>query len=161
MSYQDFLPASWVRNRKGEEHPLVSLRKEVDSLFDNFGSTLFGSEHEVVVRSNVSETDEEFRVTAELPGMTEADVDVSVIGDRIVIKGEKKSEKEERSDEKGREFHRIERSAGAFQRMMTLPFTIDAEKVKAVVKDGVLTVTIPKPEEAVTNTKKIKVEHAK
>ena len=161
MSYQDYLPASWIRNRKNHEHPLVALRKEVDSLFDDFGNGFFGSGTEVNVRSNVSETDKEFTVTAELPGLTEADVDVSVTGDRIVIKGEKKSEKEERSDEKGREYHRIERSSGSFQRIMTLPFTIDADKVEAVVKDGILTVTIPKPPEAVKNTKKVKVAHAK
>lgn len=160
MSYQDYLPASWIRNRKNNEHPLVALRKEVDSLFDDFGNGFFGSGNEVSVRSNVSETDKEFTVTAELPGLTEADVDVSVTGDRIVIKGEKKSEKDERSDEKGREFHRIERSSGSFQRIMTLPFTIDADKVEAVVKDGVLTVTIPKPPEAVENSKKVKVTHA-
>ncbi len=82
MSYQDYLPASWIRNRKNDEHPLVALRKEVDSLFDDFGSGFFGGNNEVNVRSNVSETDKEFCVTAELPGMTEADVDVSVTGDR-------------------------------------------------------------------------------
>ncbi len=161
MSYQDYLPASWIRNRKNDEHPLVALRKEVDSLFDDFGSGFFGGNNEVNVRSNVSETDKEFCVTAELPGMTEADVDVSVTGDRIVIRGEKKSEKEERSDEEGREYHRIERTSGSFQRTMTLPFTIDADKVEAQVKDGVLTVTIPKPPEAVEKTRKVKVAHAK
>ena len=100
-------------------------------------------------------------MTAELPGLTEADVDVSVTGDRIVIKGEKRSEKEERSDEEGREFHCVERTSGSFQRMMTLPFTINPDKVEAVVKDGVLTVTIRKPPEAVENTQKIKVAQAK
>ncbi len=160
MSYQDYLPSRWLRNRTDEDHPLVSLRKEVDSLFDDFGSNFLGA-RDVSVRSNISETDTEFRVTAELPGMTEEDVDVSISGDRVVIKGEKKSEKEERSGEEGREFHRIERSSGAFQRVMTLPFAIDADKVEAVVKDGVLTVTIPKPPEAVENVKKIKVSSAK
>ncbi|MCO4847183.1 MAG: Hsp20/alpha crystallin family protein [Yoonia sp.] len=161
MSYQDYLPANWIRNRKSDEHPLVSLRKEVDSLFDDFGEGFFRRGNEVNVHSNVSETDKEFSVTAELPGLTDADVDVSVTGDRIVIKGEKKSEKEERSDEEGREFHRLERTSGSFQRMMTLPFVIDADTVDAVVKDGVLTVTIPKPPDAVESTKKISVAHAK
>lgn len=161
MSYQDFLPASWIRNKKDDAHPLLALRKEMDNLFDDFGNGFFDTAHEVSVRSNVSETDKEFSVTAELPGLTEADVDVSVTGDRIVIKGEKKSEKDERSEEKGREYHRIERTSGSFHRVMTLPFEIDADKVEAVVKDGVLTVTIPKPPEAVENTKKVKVAHAK
>lgn len=161
MSYQDYLPSTWIRNKTRHEHPLVTLRKEVDDLFDDFGGGFFSGRDKVNVRSNVSETDKEFTVTAELPGLTEADVDVSVTGDRIVIKGEKRSEKEERSDEEGREFHRVERTSGSFQRMMTLPFTINPDKVEAVVKDGVLTVTIRKPPEAVENTKKIKVAQAK
>ncbi|WP_157044747.1 Hsp20/alpha crystallin family protein [Roseobacter sp. GAI101] len=161
MSYLDYLPTSWSKSRKADENPLITLRNEVDSLFDDFGTGFFGSRNEVSVRSNVSETDKEFSVTAELPGLTDADVDVSVTGDRITIKGEKKSEKDERGQEEGREFHRIERTSGSFQRIMTMPFKIDADKVEAVVKDGVLTVTIPKPPEAVENVKKIKVAHAK
>lgn len=160
MSYQDFLPSSWIRGRTGTDNPIAALRKEVDSLFDNFGSDIFSSANEVRIRSNVSETDKEFCVTAELPGLTEDDVDISVTGDRIIIKGEKRSEKEDRKDEKGRQFHRIERTSGAFERMMVLPFNIDPDTVHAVVKDGVLTVTIPKPPEAVEQTKKIKVAHA-
>lgn len=158
MSYRDFLPASWVRNREDHENPLVALRKEVDDLFDDFGDGFFKFGNEFNIRSNVSETDKDFCVTAELPGLTDEDVDVSVTGDRLIIKGEKKSEKEERSDEEGREFHRVERSSGSFQRMMTLPFTIDPDKVEAVVKNGVLTITIPKPPEAIAKTKRIKVK---
>lgn len=161
MSYEDFLPTSWTKKRTHSEHPLIALRKEVDTLFDDFGEGFFGRGSDVSIRSNVSETDKEFTVTAELPGLTEADVDVSVTGDRIVIKGEKKSEKDERHDEEGREFHRVERTSGSFQRMMTLPFAIDPDQVDAVVKDGVLTVTIPKPPEAIEKTRKIKVAHAK
>ncbi len=159
MSYQDFLPASWVKDRKNEAHPLAILRREVDDLFDDFGNGFFNRTHAVAIHSNVSETDHEYCITAELPGMTEADVDVSITGDRIVIKGEKKSETEERGDEKGREFHRIERSSGSFQRSLTLPFKIDPDKVVAKVKSGVLTVTVPKPSEAIADTKKIKISH--
>ncbi|WP_227271944.1 Hsp20/alpha crystallin family protein [Roseobacter weihaiensis] len=161
MSYQDYLPTNWMKDRREEDHPLVSLRKQVDSLFDDFGNGFFSGGDDIGVRSNFSETDKEFCITAELPGMTEADVDVSVSGDRIVIKGEKKSEKDEKGGEKGREFHRVERRSGAFQRMMTLPFSIDPETVEAVVKDGVLTVTITKPPEAVAKTTKIKIAQAK
>ena len=160
MSYQDYLPSSWTRKRNGDEHPLVSLRKEVDTLFDDFGNGFLGAGSAMSVRSNVSETEKDFCITAELPGMTEEDVDVSVSGDRIVIKGEKKSESEEKSDEKGREFHRIERRSGSFQRTTTLPFTIDPDAVDAKVKDGVLTVTVGKPPEAVSKTTKIKVAKA-
>ncbi len=161
MSYQDFLPANWIRNQNLAEHPMIALRKEVDSLFDDFGNGFSSGANKVVVRSNISETDKEFSITAELPGLTEEDVEVSVTDDRIVIKGEKKSEKEEHGDEKGRAYHRIERTSGSFERMMTLPFTIDPDKVEAVVKDGVLKVTIAKPPEAATKTKKINVGYEK
>lgn len=160
MSYQDYLPSNWIRKRRDEEHPLISLRKEVDSLFDDFGNGFFGGVGDISVRSNLSETDKDFCITAELPGMTQEDVDVSVSGDRIVIKGEKKSETEEKGGEKGREFHRVERRSGAFQRMMTLPFNIDPDAVEAIVKNGVLTVTIAKPPEAVSKTTKIKIAQA-
>lgn len=159
MSYQDYLPTNWIRGRKGQDHPLATLRREVDSLFDDFGNGFFSREGEVSIRSNVSETDEDFRITAELPGLTDEDVDVSVTGDRIVIKGEKKSEKEEKSSKKGREFHRIERTSGSFHRSMTLPFNINPDTVDAKVHNGVLTVTIPKPPEAMEETKKIAVKN--
>ena len=160
MSYQDYLPARLIRNCNEHQHPFVSLRKEVDSLFDSFGSGFFGGHDEVVVRANVSKTDTEFCISAELRGMTEADVDIFVIRSRISIKSEEKLEKKERSDEKGREFHQIEKTSGAIQRIMTLPFNIDADTVKATAQGGTLTVAIPKPAEAVANTEKIKVEHA-
>lgn len=159
MLYDELLPTAWRKGRQTED-PFTSLRKQVDHLFDDFGNGFFKTDKQVAVRSNVSETDKEIRVTAELPGLTDADVNVSVTGDRIVIEGEKKSEKEEKSEDEGREYHMIERSSGAFRRMMTLPFQIDPDTVNAVVKDGVLTVTVPKPPEAVEDTRKIKVTHS-
>lgn len=160
MSLQDYLPSVMLRGKNTDADLFSSFRKQIEDAFDDYGNGFFSQSQLVSVRSNVSETDKEICVTAELPGLTDADVDVSVAGDLITIKGEKKSEKEEKSDEKGREFHMIERSSGSFRRTMTLPFQIDADTVKASVKDGVLTVTIPKPPEAVEKVKKIKVTHA-
>jgi len=160
MSYQDWLPTSWTKHNIEENGPFVSLRKQVDDLFDDFGNGFFSGRDALTVRSNVSETDKDICITAELPGLTDKDVDVSVVGNQITIKGEKKSELDEKGEEEGREFHRIERTSGAFQRMMQLPFEIDPDAVKADVKDGVLTVTIPKPAEIVEKTKKIKVTHS-
>ena len=160
MSYQDWLPTSWAKNKHDDEGPLVALRKQVDDLFDDFGNGFFSERNALSVRSNVSETDKEICITAELPGLTDKDVDVSVVGNQITIKGEKKSEVDEKGEDEGREFHRVERTSGAFRRMMTLPFEIDPDKVEADVKDGVLTVTIPKPPEMVEKTKKIKVTHS-
>lgn len=88
----------------------------------------------------------------ELPGLTEKDVDVSMVENTLVIKGEKKREKEVKRED----FYRIERAEGAFERRITLPSDVDGEKVKAKMKNGVLTVTIPVKEEV--KPKEIKVE---
>jgi len=157
MSYHDLLPSSWLHGKDEAEQPLVSLRKQMDSLFEDFDRGFWTRSLDYAVRTNVSETDKEICVTAELPGLTEEDVDLEVFANRLIIKGKKESETEERKDEKGRQFHRVERMSGAFQRSLALPFEIDADAVKAEVKDGVLTVTVPKPAEVAENTRKIKV----
>ena len=89
---------------------------------------------------NVSETDKEIRITAELPGVTEQDIDISLDDDVLTIRGEKKFE---RTDDK-ENFHFVERSYGTFQRSLRLPFPIDPEQVQANFENGVLTVTVPK-----------------
>lgn len=160
MAYRSWLPTAWLGSR-AEEHPFSLLREQIDTIFDEFDKGIFAREGGFVVRSNVSETDKDICITAELPGISEEDVEVSVTGNRITIKGEKKSEEEEKGEEEGREFRRVERYAGSFERMMTLPFEIDPEKVDAQVKNGVLTVTLPKPPEEVEATKKVKVKKAK
>lgn len=157
MSYQDWLPTSWLHQKDTEVAPLVSLRKQVDSLFDDFDRGFWARSAEFAVRSNISETDKEICITAELPGLTEEDVDVSVVGNRLTIKGEKKSETEEKNGDDGRQYHRVERMSGAFQRSIALPFEIETDAVAAEVKNGVLTVTVTKPAEVLENTKKIKV----
>lgn len=153
---------SWLQSlwgdKEDDKNPFADLRKRIDSLFEDFDQGLPALAGSFAVRSNVSETDSEVCMTADLPGVEQKDIDVSVTDNRITIKGEKKSEKEEKKEDNGREFHRIERSAGSFQRTMTLPFKIDADTVKADFKNGVLTVTIPKPAGSVAETKKIEVK---
>lgn len=89
---------------------------------------------------NVSETDKEIRITAELPGVTEQDLDISLDDDVLTIRGEKKFE---RKDEK-ENFHFVERSYGTFQRSLRLPYAIESEQVQANFENGVLTVAVPK-----------------
>jgi HSP20 family protein len=112
-------------------------------------------------RVDVSESEKEIRVTAELPGIDQKDVEVTLSGDQLLIKGEKKSEAEEKKEEKGRTFHRVERSYGSFQRSMRIPYEVDPEKVQATFKDGVLTLTLPKPPEVQQKTKKIEIKGEK
>jgi len=88
----------------------------------------------------VSETEKEIRITAELPGVTEQDIDVSLDDDMLTIRGEKRFE---RTDEK-ETFHFVECSYGTFQRSLRLPFAVNPDQVQASFENGVLTVTLPK-----------------
>jgi HSP20 family protein len=81
-------------------------------------------------------------VTAEVPGLAEKDVDLTITGNTITLKGEKKHESEVKEDN----YHRVERSYGSFQRVIDLPVEVNAEKAKAKLVNGVLTVTLPKSE---------------
>lgn len=147
------IPTFWGKS----ESPLMSLQKEMDRLFEDFGRTMpeaanmFGSGFPAI---DVSETDAGLELTAELPGIAEQDIDVSVADQVLTLKGEKKSEKT--VSEKDR--HVSERSYGSFRRVMTLPFAPEPGKVDAHMDNGVLTVVLPRPAEAVSQTRKIEVK---
>jgi HSP20 family protein len=95
-------------------------------------------------RTDVTETKDSLTITAELPGLEAKDVDVAISGDMLTIKGEKKQEKEEKDEH----HHVVERTYGAFSRMVRLPAGIAADKIKATFKNGILTVSLAKTEEA-------------
>jgi HSP20 family protein len=103
-------------------------------------------------RTNVTETKDRLTITADLPGLEAKDVDVAISGDMLTIKGEKKQEKEEKDEY----HHVVERTYGAFSRMVRLPAPVAADKIKASFKNGVLTVNLPKTEE--TKRKEIPVQ---
>ncbi len=105
---------------------------------------------------DVTEDDKAYKIAAELPGMTEKDVDVSITGDMLVLKGEKRQEREEK--EKNR--YLAERAYGAFQRSFVLPDGIDRDKISAEFSKGVLTLTLPKTQDAQKQQKKIEVKAA-
>ena len=92
---------------------------------------------------DIFEKDDKFVVKAELPGMKEEDIDVSVVGDTLMIKGEKKTETEVKEEN----YYRCERAYGSFYRSVPLPSTVDADKIEANFEDGVLEVTLPKSAE--------------
>jgi HSP20 family protein len=139
-----------------ELDPFRGFRTQLDTLFEEwFGRTTGGA---LAPRIDVSETDKEMTLTVELPGVEEKDIEVSLSGNQLTIKGEKKSGQEEKKDEEGRVFHRVERSYGAFQRTMTVPFDVEPDKVAAQFKDGVLTVTLPKPQAAMDKPQARKIE---
>jgi HSP20 family protein len=102
---------------------------------------------------DVMETDEEFQIRAELPGVEKKDVKLSVENGVLLISGHREQEKEE----KGKRYHRIERAYGNFARSFTVPEAVDAEKVTADFKNGLLTVHLPKSEKARPKSIEVKV----
>jgi len=103
---------------------------------------------------DVGADDKNYTVSVELPGLEPKDVQVELIGDTLRIRGEKRQE----SEEKDKDYYRIERCYGSFQRVLTLPEDADGEKIKARHKNGVLTLTIPRRKLAETNVKRIEVK---
>ncbi|HTI66319.1 MAG TPA: Hsp20/alpha crystallin family protein [Caulobacteraceae bacterium] len=131
-----------------------ALQHEVDRLFDSFAHSFGSFPAGTTPTMDVSETDKEIEITAELPGLEERDVQISMAGDVLSIRGEKKSEREE----KDRNYRLVERSFGAFSRAIELPADIDPNAIKAVMAKGVLKISIPKPE--AKNATRIKVKSA-
>ena len=93
---------------------------------------------------DIRESEDELVVSADLPGLTKDDIEVTVEDNRLTVSGERKWDEETREDR----YHRIERAYGKFSRTLTLPSAVNAERVEASFKDGILNVTIPKAEEA-------------
>lgn len=151
--------------------PFEALRKEVDRLFEDFGGeefwrrpfrSLAGIERSLAQKLaaspavDVTETEKAYEITAELPGMDEKNIEVNLVNGGLTIKGEKKEEKEE----KQKDYYVSERRYGSFERYFGLPDGVDAEKIEASFKNGVLKVMLPKTAEAQQPAKKIDVKAA-
>ncbi|HGJ64462.1 TPA: Hsp20/alpha crystallin family protein [bacterium] len=148
---------SLVRWKPGRE--LSNIREEMNRLFDDFFTVLPERRRELLEGEwlpsiDVAETDDNIVVKAELPGVNQNDVNITIVNDVLTLKGEKKEEKEIKKEN----YHRVERSYGSFQRTISLPTGVKADQAKANYKDGILTVTIPKTEEAKPKSIKINVE---
>lgn len=153
-------------SRPREWHPFESLRREVDRLFEEFGmgsSRLpmrtmfdvgFGSQPGWRTAVDITEKDNAYEITAELPGLNERNVDITLSDDMLTIKGEKSESK----DEKQKGYHVSERQYGSFQRSFRVPDNVDSSKIEAAFKNGVLTVTLPKSAEAQKKEKKIAIK---
>ncbi|MGH6925401.1 MAG: Hsp20/alpha crystallin family protein [Propylenella sp.] len=138
--------------------PLGSLQREMDRLFADF-SRGFGTpatpwSSELMPRMNIGETEGEIEFTAELPGIEEKDVEVTLADDVLTIRGEKKAEKEE----KEKDYRLVERSFGSFSRSFQVPAGVDPARIRATIEKGVLTVKFPKP--AQVEAKRIDVKAA-
>lgn len=168
MVFRDLIPwsrpenrlpvaVSAERNRENDTHPLLLLHREMNRLFDDafrgFGVPAFGGFDPSAGWPNVElgETEKEIRVTAELPGLEEKDVEITIEDGALTLRGEKRSEVED----KARGY--TERSYGRFERRIALPQGIDRDNADATFKNGVLTVTLPKTDAANENVRRIPV----
>lgn len=133
--------------------PWSDFERLFDELAGDFGLGAAPALREFSPRIDVVETDDELRVSAELPGLEEKDFEVVLENDVLTLKGEKRSERDE---ERGGLRH-VETSSGSFRRAFRLPFEVDPDAVKAAYKHGVLTVTVAKPVQAKSQTRTIPV----
>jgi HSP20 family protein len=166
MNMRDLIP--WGRGtsqapslfREGESNPFLALHREVNRLFDDafrgfdapmstFGRLPAWSTGWPNVE--ISETDKEMRLTAEIPGLEEKDIEVLLDDGVLTLRGEKRSETEDK------ERHFSERYYGHFERRIPLGTEVDEDKVNAEFKNGVLTVTMPKTPQAQSRAKRIAI----
>jgi HSP20 family protein len=149
--------------------PFESLRNEIDRLFDNFGfatrptRSVFDFDLSqpaagwaIAPAVDVAETNGDFEITAELPGLDAKDLDVTIANGALTIKGEKKESREEQK----KDYYLSERRYGSFVRSFALPESIDTDRIAASFAKGVLTLKLPKSAKAQQDTKKIEVKVA-
>jgi HSP20 family protein len=167
MSVRDLIP--WGRDnsnrlapiyREGDRNPFLSLHREVNRLFDDvfrgFGNGLpldFGTPLGSAWPSvEISESDTEIKVSAEIPGLEEKDIEVQLDDGVLTLTGEKRSETEDKSKQFSERFY------GRFERRIPLGAEVDEDKIDARFKNGVLTVTLPKSEKARSHVKRIAIK---
>jgi HSP20 family protein len=167
VDFKSLVP--WRNNNKpqlpatrGEDFfdPFVTFRREMDRMFDDFfgngGGPLrsYQGTQGLTPAIDIDDTDKEMVVKAELPGVTEKDVEVNLAGDVLTIKGEKKAEHQEKNGDS----YYMERRFGSFARSIRLPFAVKDEDVEAKFSNGVLTVRLPKPADMQKQVRRIEVK---
>ncbi|MBE0599448.1 MAG: Hsp20/alpha crystallin family protein [Desulfuromonadales bacterium] len=162
MPRRELMP--WRRRgemESGRTEEMWPMRRAFESMFDDFfrGFPRMGMMEEMfgggtMPRINMEETEGAYRIDAELPGVEEKDIDVSVRGNMLTIRGERREEKTEK--EKGQEIFR-ECRYGNFERTLQLPMEVDIDRINATYRSGVLHIELPKTAEAKEKVKKIEV----
>lgn len=146
-------------SRAIEVSPLGLLQRHMNDFFDDFWGVAPSVKTDLSKFSpkiDIEDHDNELRVTADLPGIKKEDVQLSLTDDALVIKGERKSEHREGNGKSGRRY--VERSYGMFERIIPLSAEVESDKVDATFKDGVLTVVLPKSQNARGKTKAIDIK---
>jgi len=129
--------------------PISTIREEMETLFNRLGGNGNGM---VAPALDLTEANGGYQIRMDVPGMKADDINIDINGDLVTVSGERKEEKEE----KGEKFHRVERQFGSFSRTVRLPFAVKEDEVDAQLKDGVLTLKLPKTEEAKAHRVQIK-----
>jgi HSP20 family protein len=151
----------WNPSRELTAFPtdVLNMQREINRMFDSFfrggvqdDGSMFPSVWTPAV--DVAEHDNEYVVKVELPGVSKDDVKITMHDSTLTIRGEKKQEKETKESN----YHRVERSYGSFQRSFTLPSTVKSDRIEAAYKDGILTISLPKAEEAKPKQIEVKVK---
>jgi HSP20 family protein len=173
MAVGEIVPWRWggLRRWERERRPFESFRREMESLhrdmdrlFEGLWSEGFGASllpetwarGEIMPQLDVTEDDKAFAVKVDLPGLDEKDVEVTLSDRVLTIRGEKKEDKET----KEKDYYRRERAYGTFRRSIDIPASVDATKIEASFKKGVLTIQLPKTKEAQEKVKQIEVKAA-
>jgi HSP20 family protein len=168
MAITDLVP--WKKNetsvpvrRRRDEDAFLDLRSQMNRLFDDFFERPFGLSpflgesdlmSDFAPRLDISETDKEINIAAELPGLEPEDIHISLDHNTLTISGEKRAEKEE----KGKRFYRVERSYGSFHRSIPLLNEVNEDEIDAAFKRGVLKVKLPKTQVAQQQSKRIAIK---
>jgi HSP20 family protein len=173
MAIGDIVPWRWggLRRWEREVRPFENFRREMESLHREMDRLFEGvwnedtrssglpdvwARGEIMPQVDVTEDDKAFQVKIDLPGLDEKDVDVTLSDRVLTIRGEKKEEKKT----KEKDFYRRERAQGMFRRSIELPIAVDAAKIEASFKKGVLTIQLPKTQEAQEKVKHIDIKAA-
>jgi len=153
-----------IRSLLKQHHrmPVIDLRNQIDQLFDDFSTFNFPPTSDVRMsedmmlspKTDVTETDKSYQLHLEMPGITKEQLNIDLSGDVLTVKGEKKMEKEN----KGKDFHYVERRYGMYHRAFTLPNHVDKNAISAGFDNGVLMIEIPKIKEIVSNSRKIAIQ---
>ncbi|MFZ5759936.1 MAG: Hsp20/alpha crystallin family protein [Thermodesulfobacteriota bacterium] len=150
-------------NEESIRHQLIEIHQEMDSLFDHmlrgfapFFSTPIAAATLIKPQVDISATEKEYTVSAEIPGVEEKDIAIEVNDSLLTIRGEKRQDKEEKETN----YYRIERFYGAFQRILSLPEDGDTDAIRAHFKNGVLTISIPRKAQKKSAVRQIEIHDA-
>lgn len=140
--------------------PFSALRHDMDSIFERYLPSLFQREPENGAWMNMStkidlcETEDSLELEMDAPGIAQKDIDITLNGQTLTVSGER----EDKREEKSKDYHRVERSFGSFRRQIALPCEVDEDKIEASLKDGVLKIAMPKTDQAKKSSRKIPIK---